>query len=254
MPPSDSRSAQESVPDVSLTPPSERNSPTPRGMGAADSRKLSKDFLEEDEIPASNRKDRRSATVLPPILKKPRAGSQNQLPKTARVISPAFDDSNGEPSGSDGLRSTSNLGVEPPTAAPAPAADLFLRAGSAASTTSATRPPISPSARSEKEPLQKPPKKRTAFVANSASNRRRPSAVRRKSSQSSSGSASKVTSPRLTAQAQAQERTIPESSVLELPRNSLPGKEDRRWTGCCDCAKSVDQILLVSHSLRCHAL
>lgn len=216
-----------------------------------DSRKHSKVFLEGDETPAPNRKDQRSATVLPPILKKPRAGSQNQLTKTARVISPAFDDPHGEHSGSGGLPSTSNLPVEPPTAASRAAADFFLRAGSAASTTSVTRSPISPSSRSEKEPLQKPPKKRTAFVANSASNRRRPSTVRRKSSQSSSGSASKVPSPRLSAQ--APERTIPESSVLELPRNSLPGKEDRRCTGWCDCAKSVDQIPLAQHSLRCHA-
>ncbi len=252
VPPPGSRSAPGNVSDADLTPPPEPKALSPRGAGAAASRKQSKDISDGDGTAASTRNDQRSVTFLPPILKKPRAGSQNQLPKTARVISPPVDDSIGEQSGSAGSPSTSNPAVEPPNAASGSAAASFPRAGSAATTPHATRQLVPPSPRLEKEPLQKPPKKRTAFVANSASNRRRPSAVRRKSSQSSSGSASKVTSPRLTAQ--AQERTIPESSVLELPRNSLPGKDGRRWTARCDPAEPFDQIHLASHSLLCRAL
>lgn len=204
-----------------------------------------------DGTPASSRKDQRSVPFLPPILKKPRAGSQNQLPKTARVISPAFDDSIGGQSGSDESSSASDLAIEPPTAASGAAAGVSVTAGSATSAIHAVRSPASPSPGAEKGPVQKPPKKRTAFVANTGNTRRRPSAGRRQSSQSSSGSASKVTSPPLAAQ--AQQRTIPEASILELPRSSLPGKHDRRWTGRRDCAKSIVQIPLGSRSLRSHA-
>lgn len=222
VPSTDSRATQGHISDVDASSPSESRPQTPRGTGAADRRKQSEEFSGGDGIPASTRKDQRSVTLLPPILKKPRAGSQNQLPKTARVVSPAFDDSTDEQSGSDGSPSSSTLAAEPPTATSDP------RAGSAASLTHAARPPVSPSSRVEKESLQRPSKKRTAFVANTASNRRRPNAVRRKSSQSSSSGASKVTSPRLAAQAQ-------ERSILELPRSSLPGKDDRRWIVRCDC-------------------
>ena len=251
VPPPDSRPARGDVLDVDAKPLPEANPPNPRETGAVESRQQPNDAPEGVATAASTRQDQRSVTFLPPILKKPRAGSQNQLPKTARVISPAFDDSTGEQSVSVGSPATSKLAVEPPSAASEASAGLSPTAGSAVGVTRATRSPNSPSSRAEKEPLQRPPKKRSGFVANSASNRRRPSAVRRKSSQSSSGSASKVTSPRLAAQ--ATERTIPESSVLELPRNSLPGKDDRRWTCRCDGAKPFVQNLPEQPSPLCHA-
>ena len=132
------------------------------------------------------------------------------------MVSPVSDASTGGESISQIASSASDPAVESRVVAAGASSGRTLPGDGSSKPYPAT-PPLT---RAEREASQKGPKRKTAFPANTASNRRRPGAVRRKSSQSSSGSASKVISPRLAAQ--GQEQTILESSILELPHNSLP--------------------------------
>ncbi|KAI9872964.1 MAG: hypothetical protein M1830_000988 [Pleopsidium flavum] len=218
--PSNSTPVQKPVTSVSPTPSPAPESQDTRQIISEESYIPLEEVSDVDEVPAPLRKEPKSVTFLPPILKKPRAGSQNQLPKTARVVSPAF----GEPTGGrlplQVTSTTSDPEVGSQTAPSKGPEGLFPANGTYASPTYPLPPSTPPFQGVGKEPLQRVSKRRTTFVVNTASNRRRPSAVRRKSSQSSSGSASKVASPRLAAQ--AQEKTIPESPIAELSHNSLP--------------------------------
>lgn len=160
----------------------------------------------------SSSQERRGDTRRPPpILKKPRAGSPNYLPKTARILSPTTrKESELDTEGESPVLSTqstdnpSSLGLGTECKA------LSLGRGTARSGTgneSFEAEGQHPSIRgspiiqrpAEQAPQsdvsQRPGRKKAAFTANTAATKRRPAVLRRKSSQSSSNNTSKAPSP-----------------------------------------------------------
>ncbi len=195
-----------------------------RNIGAETTAESLEGSSEVPQIPPSPPREHPRVAVLTPILKKPRAGSQNQLAKTARVVSPTVERSAGAQPSPRVTSLTFDPAIDARAAASRAGVVAAVIGRSAGEVACPSAAPTLRSQKTEKEPSQKGSKKRTTFTANTGTNRKRPGVVRRKSSQSSSGGTSKVASPRLAPQAQG--RAISQSAAFELPRNSLPGKVD----------------------------
>ena len=198
--------------------------------------------IEEDtpsKVPrklSSSQERRRDTRRPPPILKKPKAGSSNHLPKTARILSPTtwkeneFDDTNNY-----SLVSSLQSANAPPTLSPGNQAAAHvpgtshwesetkpLEAEGLHPLTKFSSPVpglVEPAPQCENS--QRPGRKKAAFPANTAATKRRPAMVRRKSSQSSSSNASKAPSPYSAAQSKIQVESPPPLPPLSTPLDDI---------------------------------
>ena len=193
---------------------------------------------EASTSPLEKGKTRESAK-LPPILKKPSAGSSTQFPKTARILTPTWKSSNrGQRHDDDAASSSSSTSTESDDGSDEGlemhTTSLLTHDGGSSEDEHSTivqglRPsprPASSSARMDVRLSGKANKKKPAFVASTATTKRRPSVGRRKSSQSSSSNTSKTASPRLT----GQERANLSSPPLP-PRLSSSGRRESSQLG-----------------------
>ena len=167
-------------------------------------------IVETSIAPAEIR--RRESAKLPPILKKPRAGSSTQFPKTARILTPTLGTGNRDQRHDDELSSSSSTSTESDEGSDEglemhTTSLLTQNDGSSDDERSATIQVLRLSSRTalasskgDTKPSSKISKKKSAFVASTTTTKRRPSVGRRKSSQSSSSNTSKTASPRLTVQ------------------------------------------------------
>ncbi|MCJ1235848.1 hypothetical protein MMC14_003821 [Varicellaria rhodocarpa] len=176
---------------------------------------------------------RRESAKLPPILKKSRAGSSIQFPKTARILTPTWKSGNRDQRHDDELSSSSSTSTESDEGSDEglemhTTSLLTHDDGSSDDERSATIQALrsssrtaSASSKGDTKPSTRTVKKKSAFVASTTTIKRRPSVGRRKSSQSSSSNASKTASPRLT----GQEKANSSSSPLQ-PNFSSSGRRD----------------------------
>ena len=147
--------------------------------------------------PVSASQEKKGAATLPPILKKPSAGSAIKLNKSARILSPSPTETR------FGRASSSQLGSQ--LAANTSSIDLSKRGPGTIRFDEKTRSPSvkassSTSQATEKttelsdQPIQKSTRKKATFIVGAGPSKKRPVAVRQRSSQSSSSAASSVAS------------------------------------------------------------
>lgn len=182
--------------------------------------------------PVTASQENKSRVTLPPILKKPSAGSAIKLNKSARVLSPPEEIRRATSSSSQLVDPTSTslsnrgpgtIRFDSKTKSPATESSL----STAQSTEKVTTQP--------EQPAQKSSRKKATFLVGAGPSKKRPVAVRQRSSQSSSSAASSVTSPPPPTVNIAEQRGIPQvgsgsrassqptrSSSTKNPRSSSP--------------------------------
>ena len=156
--------------------------------------------------PTTTSQENKGPVTLPPILKKPSAGSAIKLNKSARVLSPpeihrATTSSNqlmDHAATSSSNRGPGTIRFDTKTKSPP--------TGSSLSTFQNTEKVTTQS----EQPAQKSSRKKATFIVGAGPSKRRPVAVRQRSSQSSSSAASNVTSPPPPTVNIAEQRGIPQ--------------------------------------------
>ena len=233
------RHIRRSPPPVSnaLTP-----SPTSPAASDVEGSQRSAGFATEENTPSkvprklsSSQERRRDTRRPPPILKKPKAGSLNYLPKTARILSPTtrgegqFDDeeestlstvhSTDSPSSLGTARNALSPGRS--NASPVSKNEHFEVEGQHPLAKGSLTIPRLVEREPQYDVSQRQGRKKTAFAANTAATKRRPAAVRRKSSQPSSGNASKAPSPHFAAQSKVNLESPPPLPSLGTPLDDV---------------------------------
>ena len=141
----------------------------------------------------STSQEQKSPATLPPILKKPSAGSAIKLNKSARILSPSPTEPRRATISSGQLANTTSASSSkkgPGTIrfdSKIKSSPTEASASVAQSTEKGTKP--------QDQASQKSSRKKATFIVGAGSSKKRPVAVRQRSSQSSSSAASSVTSP-----------------------------------------------------------
>ena len=165
-------------------------------------------------VPVSASEAKESHGILPPILKKPFAGSAIKLNKSARILSPPPTETRSVEPGSAQLANISSTNMAKRGSGTIRFDDKTRSPPARASSSTALKTEKLPG--SQGQPSQKSTRKKATFMVGAGPSKKRPVAVRQRSSQTSSSAASSVTSPPPLTSSLASHRGI--LNVAESPR------------------------------------